>query len=332
MEGDRKISSWPLFILGLAGIVAAFWIAVRVHRRLTQPIILRGAVIKQDNDTRKQSPIANVVISSPDGLAIRDGKSDFSGGFAIALRPSLRMGQPIRLSFRHPDFLPLDLNETLSNRLYVVRMTPLHGEVEAALNQTEMKIGNIRVRYSTETMRTENIGSAVKTFQVVNSADMPCNNQDPCSPDKKWKAQVGSESLDAGEGNVFRDARVICIAGPCAFTRIDTDGFSRGGRTIKVTVRDWSDTTTFLIQAEVFRSQLDNIVRQTYPVIFGRSMNFTLPSTAVGPSIEADMNGGMVVFPLGPAPILSWATCQIRIEKNLSKDYRCELKNGYAFQ
>jgi hypothetical protein len=328
MLSNRKIT-----IIGLVGIIAAaVIIGVRARRHLFQPIVLRGAVIKQDTDARKQSPIANVIVSSPDGLALRDAKTDFSGGFAIAFRRSVRMGQPIRLSFQHPDFQPLDFKDKLSDKLYVINMVPLHGEVEAAHNQTEVKVGNVMVRYSTQTMRTESVGSAVKTFQVINSANLPCHNQQPCSPDGKWKAQVSSATLDAGHGNVFRDARVTCIAGPCAFTRIDTDNFTRGGRVIDVTVRDWSDTTTFLFQAEVFHSQLDNIVRRTYPVIFGRSMNFTLPSMAVGPSIEADMNGGLIVFPLGPIPILSWASCQVRVEKNESKDYRCELKPGYDFR
>jgi hypothetical protein len=181
-------------------------------------------------------------------------------------------------------------------------------------------------------MTTENVGSAVHTFQVENTANVPCDNHPPCSSDGKWKAQIGAAALDAGQGNVFRDARVTCIAGPCAFTRIEFDGFSRGGRTIYVSVRDWSDTTTFLFQAEVFRTQMHNIVQQAYPVIFGRALNFSLPSTAQGPSVEADLNGTMIVFPLGPSALLSWANCEVQSQKSQAKDYRCELKSGYAFQ
>jgi hypothetical protein len=329
MSRNRKIAILVLVILGLIAAFVAARIAIRLHRRLHQPIILRGAVIKQDYDTRKQSPIANVEISSP--LAARDTKSDFSGGFSLVLRPGVKMGQSIPISFRHPDFHPLNITETVSEQLYIIPILPLHGEVEAALNEAEIKVNNIVIRYSIETMRTENVGSAEKTFQVINSANVPCNNQLPCSPDKKWKAAVGSASLDAGQGNVFRDARVTCIAGPCPFTRIDTDGFSRGGQVIRVVVRDWSATTTFLLQAEVYRSELDNVTRKTYPVIFGRSMNFTLPSTAEGPSLEADLNGTLIVFPLGPNPVLSWANCQVRTERSQAKDYRCELKPGYSF-
>jgi len=331
MLSNLKLSILGLVIVSLGAILVIASIAVHLHRK-HRPITMRGAVIKQDSDSRKESPIADVEISSVDGLAVKNAKSDFTGAFSLDLRPGVKLGQPIRLAFRHSDFQPLDMKETLADKLYVVRMTPVHGEAEAALNQAEVMIGNVMVRYSTETMRTENIGNAVKTFQVVNTSNVPCNNQPPCSPDGKWKATMASASLDAGEGNVFRDARVSCIAGPCPFTRVDTDGFSPGGRSIKVSVGNWSDTATFLLQAEVFRSQLGSTTRVTYPVIFGRAMNFTLPSTAEGPTIEADLNGTLIVFPLGPNPLLSWANCQVRVEKNQTKDYRCELKPGYGFR
>jgi hypothetical protein len=331
MTGNRKVALGAIVIVCLGGVFLGARIAVRKHRKF-RTITLIGAVLKDDKDPRKQSPIANVEVTSPDGLLAHDVKSDFSGSFRLTFLSGVKLGQPIQLSFHHPDFQPLELKELLSDKLDVVRMTPLHGEVEAKLNEAEVVVGNLMVRYSTEATRTENIGSTVKTFEVENEGNLPCVQNGPCSPDGKWKAAVASASLDAGEGNVFRDARVTCIAGPCPFTRIDTDEFSRGGRVIKVTVRDWSDTTTFLFQAEVFRSQLDAITRTSFPVIFGRSMNFTLPSTAEGPSIEAEMNGTLIVFPLGPAPVLSWATCQVRVEKNQARDYRCELKDGYRFR
>jgi hypothetical protein len=331
MKRNRKVAIRAIVILGLGGALATTWIVVRKHRKV-RTIILSGAVLTQDDDPRKQSPIANVEISSPDGLLARDAKSDFSGSFRLSFVPGVKLGQPVELAFRHPDFKPLDLKEILGDKLSVARMVPLHSEVEAKPNESDITVGNILVRYSTEATKTENIGSAVKTFQLVNEGNVACQQRTPCSPDGKWKAETTSASLDAGEGNVFRDARVMCIAGPCPFTRIDTDEFSKGGRSIKVNVRNWSDTTTFLFQAEVFRSELDSIVRTSYPVIFGRSMNFTLPSSAEGPSLEAEMNGTLIVFPLGPSPALSWASCQVRVEKNQAKDYRCELKAGYRFR
>jgi hypothetical protein len=74
------------------------------------------------------------------------------------------------------------------------------------------------------------------------------------------------------------------------------------------------------------------MVRQAYPVIFGSEMSFTLPGTAGGPSIEAELNGSYIVFPLGPDLILSWATCSLKQNPDGSKLYSCELKPGYRFQ
>ena len=332
MSRNRKVIFWTFGILAFSGVVIAASLALRHYRKQMLPISVKGAVIKQDFDTQKQSPVTNVEVISLDGLATQNAKSDFSGGFTLTMRPGVKMGQTIRLAFREPDFQPIELSEPLSSKLLVIRMLPLHDELEATLNQSEIKVTNVLVRYSTVTMKTENIGSEVKIFQAVNSGNVPCYGKTPCSPDGKWKAGVGSASLDAGQGHFFRDARVSCIAGPCPFTRIDTDALSDGGRKIGVSVLNWSDTTTFLLQAEVYGSQRESIVRPAYPVIFGRSMNFALPSTAEGPSLEANINGTPIVFPLGPTPVLSWASCQVRVEKNLAKDYRCELKAGYEFQ
>ena len=294
--------------------------------------MLRGAVVKENVDTTNQSPIADVAVSADDGSAVLESKSDFSGAFTLSLPPGSRRGQPISLTFRHPDYQPLTLKEVISDNLYVIRLAPLHGEAEAGLDEATVAVGNVLVRYSTETTTTDHVGSAVKVFQVANTGNVPCHRKPPCSPDGKWKAQVGAAALDAGEGNVFRNARVTCIAGPCPFTRVDTDAFSAGGHNIKVSVRNWSDTATFVLQADVARTQVGDIVRESAPVIFGRSMNFTLPAKAEGPSIEAEMNGSRIVFPLGPSPVLSWAECNVRVEKNQVKDYRCELKPGYRYR
>jgi hypothetical protein len=327
----RKLVIWIALIVGFCGVLPAALIMIR-QRRMHRPIILWGAVIKQDSDPKNQSPIANVNVSAENGLAANDSSSNFSGAFGLRLRPGVERGQTITLTFRHPDFKPFDLKEVVSDKLYVIRMLPLHSELEAEINKTGILVSNVLVRYSTVMTSTENVGSGVKTFQVVNTGNVPCKRHSPCSPDGKWSAQVSSASLEAGEGNVFRNARVTCIAGPCPFTRIDSDGFSQGGRTISATVRDWSDTTTFLLQGEVFRFEVGEIVRQSAAVIFGRTMNFTLPPTAEGPSIVAEMNQTREVFALGPDAVLSWADCDIRVEKNQAKDYRCELKAGYRFQ
>jgi hypothetical protein len=75
-----------------------------------------------------------------------------------------------------------------------------------------------------------------------------------------------------------------------------------------------------------------DLVRETYPVIFGRAMNFSLPPSAEGPSIEAEVGGDAIVFPLGPDLFLSWAECHVSSDRDQSRNYRCELKHGYQFK
>jgi hypothetical protein len=317
--------------LALAGVVAAAVIVLLVHH-VRKPISLRGAVIKEDADSRKQSPITDVEITVADGFPTAATKSDFSGYFKLTLPLGIRRGRPITLRFRHADYQPLDLKDVVSDKLYIVRLVPIRQDLPAQPNHPETTVANVFVRYSIETTTTLNIGTGIKIFQIDNKGGVPCEHHAPCSPDGKWRAAVGSASLDAGEGNVYENARLSCIAGPCPFVKIVSDGFSRGGRNIAVSVLGWSDTTTFLLQAEVFREEISDIVRETYPVIFGQSINFTLPSAAEGPSLEAEINGTHIIFPLGPAPVLSWADCNVRAGKDQSKSYRCELKPGYGFR
>ena len=76
---------------------------------------------------------------------------------------------------------------------------------------------------------------------------------------------------------------------------------------------------------------ISDIVRESYPVIFGQALNFTLPPGAEGVSIQAEMNKSTIIFPLGPALLLSWADCNARVNSDQTRVYRCELKPGYLF-
>jgi hypothetical protein len=325
MRNGRKMAIW-LGVMVTLTVLAALLIVIRRQK----PILLKGAVVRQDDDARKELPIAGVEITEANSLAAGT-KSDSSGFFSLTLRPLLRRGRPITLQFRHPDYKPLDLNEFVGDKIYVVHLAPVARRTPSASDHPEIVMGNVMVRYSMKTTTAVNIGSAVKTFQVINSANVPCHGQPPCSPDGKWKAAIGSASLDAGTGNEFRNARASCIAGPCPFTKIEDDGFSNGGRSINVSARNWSDTATFLLEAEVFHPMESDVVRQSYPVIFGQALNFTLPAAAEGVSIEAEINGAAIVFPLGPNLFLSWADCNARTNNDQTRVYRCELKPGYKF-
>jgi hypothetical protein len=212
-------------------------------------------------------------------------------------------------------------------------MTPIPEQSRLISGAPQSVVSNIRVRYTVNSQREENVGSAVKTFEVVNKGNVACRHQAPCSPDGNWKASAASLPLDAGTGNEFRNVRASCIAGPCPFTRIDSNGIANGGRNITVTAYDWSDTATFLVEAEVFHTAISSNVRESYPVIFGRALNFTVPPTQEGVSIEAEIDGAPMVFPLGPDLYLSWATCSSRASRKEEEPtvLLCELKPEYRF-
>jgi hypothetical protein len=328
MTGGRKIAIWALVMVTLTGVLAA--VLVAVHK--AQPITIKGAVLSQDADPQKQLPIADVQITGTNGLAVSSCKSDASGLFSLTLRRGLRRRQPVTLQFRHPDYQPLDLNEFIGDKIYLARMASISHDTHVKSDGPDVAVSNVRVRYSVKTTTEADVGSAVKTFQVVNAGNVPCKGHHPCSPDGKWKAALDSASIDAGEGNEFRNARVSCIAGPCPFARVEFEDLSRGGRKVNVSVRNWSDTTTFLLEAEVVHPMVSDIVRESYPVIFGQALNFSLSASAEGPSLEAEINGDSIVFPMGPDLFLSWADCHVSVDKSQTKAYRCELKPGYRFR
>jgi hypothetical protein len=328
-SGFTKRRTFAIGVAVLAVLGASAWTMIRQRRK---PIVLKGAVVQFSDDSTRQSPITDVEVSAADDLAPVGSKSDFLGFFSITLQPWVKRGETITLRFRHADYLPLDLTGAAGDELFVAHLKPAHPTVEIPSDHPEVTIGNVVVRYSTETANSANIGSGVKIFQVMNTGNVPCGHARVCSPDGKWKAATGQAALDAGPGNEFRDARVSCIAGPCPFTKIDADNFSSGGRNISVSIRDWSDSTTFVLQAEVFHVQVYDLVRQYYPTIIGRTVNFSLPAGASGLTIEAEVNGTEIEFPLGPHPTMSWADCRVSVGRDHVAAYRCELKPWCRFR
>jgi hypothetical protein len=341
MAGARK----TVLGIGIAALLGAM-LAVALHSARRKPIVLKGAVIAQDTDPRKELPISDVQITADDSAVkgsksasglfnLRlpepiESKSDSSGLFSVPLHKGVKRGQAVELKFRHPDYQPLDLHEFIGDKLYIARMVPIPRAVPKP-DHPDSVVSNVLIRYSMKTTTALNVGSAVRTFEVVNIGNVRCNGQPPCSPDGRWKAAIGSASLDAGEGNEFRNVRVSCIAGPCPFTRIESTSPPAGVRTISVSARNWSDTATFLLEAEVFHPMGADIISDSYPVIFGPTLNFTVPASAEGVSIEAEINGAAIVFPLGPKLFLSWARCNTRVNSDQTKVYRCELKPAYRF-
>jgi hypothetical protein len=276
------------------------------------------------------------VVTAWDGVTSSTTQSDATGYFKLNFHERVWPDEVANLSIRHPDYKPLELKLQIGLRsdrrkLYVAALEPNAPEPGSAAPLTV--ISNIHIRYTVNFQSQANIGAATKTFEVVNRGNVPCRHQEPCSPDGAWKASSDSATLDAGPDNEFRNVRASCFAGPCPFTRIDSSGFAHGGRIVTVSALDWSDTATFLLEAEVFHNATESSVRESYPVIYGRVLHFTLPSNQEGVSIEAEVDGAPMVFPLGPDLYLSWATCRSRTDTDgeASTTFQCELKPGYRF-
>lgn len=322
----RRIAIWAAVAVTL-GVVAAVLI---VHARRAS-VTLTGVVLRQDPDPRKQLPIPNVKITATEGVRSAEGESDVSGLFHLRLPQEAWRKSLAMVTFRRSGYQPLDIEASLNGEIYVVRLTPIAPPAPpAAMPQVLVK--DVRVRYAERNTTPVEVGSAAKTFTVANTGDVPCERKPPCSPDGKWKASRGVITMDAGDQQQFENARVSCIAGPCPFTRIESGATLHPGRKITVSILNWSDTTTFLVEAEVTRSTPSDAIRQAYPAIYGRAMSFTLPATAEGPSVEADLGGVDLVFPLGPELLLSWAECSLQVGADQTKLYNCELKPGYEFR
>jgi hypothetical protein len=336
--------NWKWMLFGVVAVAAITAAIVQVFPRVWQwrpgMVTIQGAVTRADKDTKRELPIPSVTVTVWDGTSSSTTQSDSNGYYKVTFRQRVWPSEQITLSFRSPDYKPYDMQLVVGpnnkpNKLYVASLDPVVAQAPASSqpNRPVTAVSNIRIRYTVNTVVQRNIGTEVKTFEIVNKGNVPCQEHHPCSPDGLWKAATASTMLDAGANNIFRNVRASCFAGPCPFTRINTGGFSQGGRTITASALDWSDTATFLIEAEVFHNTNESSVRESYPVIFGRVMHFTLPAEQEGLSIEAEIDGAPMVFPLGPDLYTSWANCQARpgTEGQSSTTFQCELKPGYRF-
>ena len=328
---SETMSPGKKFLLGIL-IAAAVASALYVRHLRRETIQVLGAVIMQNEDPRKELPITGVDIAASDGALIQKTKSDTNGYFEFRFKKRLlRLHPLVTLTFRHPDYEPAEMTAQPGGNVSIAKLVPHKPVKSVDRSQAKSTIGNVTVRYSIKSSAVVTVGSAVRSFEVPNTGNEPCNGRPPCSPDRKWKAASGSTTLDAGAGNEFRNARASCIAGPCPFTSLNTGDLEHPGRTITVSALVWSDTATFLVEAEVVHPMQNDVVRTSYPVIFGDALNFTLPPAAEGVSLQAEVSGQSIVFPLGPELKLSWADCQTRANPDETRVYRCELKPGYRW-
>jgi len=340
MSGGKKIAIGVgiVIVLGAAG-AGLLLIKRRPQIPATQTITITGVVLAQDSDPRKQLPIANAKITASINSASVEGGSDPSGFFNLQLRinvPITRTSIPppppvLDLSFQHGDYRDLQMNEPADGRLYVVHMTPIPQQTRTTANHSQTTLSNIRVRYSVRIPFVEDVGFIADTFEAANKGNVPCDNNAPCSPDHKWKATITPFKKDAGAGKLFHDVRISCIAGPCPFTK-QLQETPQDVPEIQVSILNWSDTTTFLVEAEYTQAHMSDMARESYAVVFGEALNFALPAGAEGLTIVADTNGTEIVYPLGPDLIVSWGVCTAKVAPDHSTLYRCEAKPGYHFR
>jgi hypothetical protein len=317
-------------VIASSGLIIALLVVRLSQRHLVRAVT--GAVLVEDGDPREERPISNAEVTVLSGEASAQAKTDARGYFQVRLDPRLSPGTALKIRCTHPEYHPFEATVSASEKIHLLRLKPLNSRPAPEHHEAQVRIGNPRIRYAMTAATTLNIGSEVRTFEVENVGNVPCNSMPPCSPDGRWKASIATIPLDTGDDSKqYRQVRVSCIAGPCPFTSIEKDEFSNGGRRISVSVRNWSDTVTYLLEAEVVQTMSTQMIRYSYPVIFGRAMNFTLPATAQGPSIVAELNGEEIVFPLGPKLRLSWAECRQERGPDGAQLYRCSLKPNYRF-
>ena len=332
MSRRTKVTIWFAFAIavGAAAIILIFTFRKTPEVKAVEAI--EGATITASDNPHKENPISNVEITASAAGYTSSTTSQSSGFFRLPLVQEWKPGQPLTITFRAEKYQPLQETVTPSAELMIAYMVSTDGGKPNPETGKRTNIGNVRIRYSTQYINTTNVGSIAPTMDVPNKGNVPCEPKGPCSPNNKWKASIATKKLDAGEDNQYVNTRVSCLAGPCPFTQVLDDSYKKPSRVIDIRVKNWSDTTTFLIEAEVSRTQRSSFVRESYPAIFGQALTFTIPAGAQGLSILAELNGHPIVFPIGPALQLSWATINVESSTDGSKLFRCELKTGYRFE
>ena len=228
--------------LAVIGAISAIGVALIPVLRPSGPttpekIILEGVVMRDEANPEKRFPISNVIVSATDGLG-GSAATTADGMFRLELKPEAKGGAQIALNFKHPDYQERDVIQAIGQGVpYIFYMWPS----QYAATTPGARV--IPAFYAPVVSRT---------FQIPNRGSVRCNNQQPCSPDGKWKAALASATIDAGPGHVFISGRADCVAGPCPWSAVETKGFPQiGQRTINVSVRAWSDTVTYRLSGEI---------------------------------------------------------------------------------
>ncbi len=86
-------------------------------------------MIRRDRDSRQELPIVGAAVTAWDGVTSSTAQSDASGYFKLTFHERVWPDEEANLSFRHPDYQPLDLKLQIGLRsdrkkLYVAALEP----------------------------------------------------------------------------------------------------------------------------------------------------------------------------------------------------------------
>ena len=180
---------------------------------------VEGAVMKDDIDPEKRYPLNGVQVIDSDtpGLALGPVTTQEDGSFKLKLRPDARSGQSIDLQFTAAGYQKKTANAAVGVDVnYTFYLWPSLPTVSLSSNQRRSVTATV-VRVADTFAENQS-----KTFQIPNYGSVRCNGGGPCSPDGKWKASVVTSTLDAGLGNKFISCKVVCVAGPCPWTKVNS--------------------------------------------------------------------------------------------------------------
>jgi hypothetical protein len=200
-----------------------------------QHILIQGAIMRSDAKPSNRSVIKDVEVDYQEDGIEKHAMTNQSGGFNILLGSKLKAGDLLTLRFHKHCYQ--DFSDTIS-----VAAVPYPRYLWPELDQN-----CIDPAITALSLEFRNVGIMQATLQITTRGSVPCQKS-PCSPDNKWQAAQGSVSLDAGGDNSFSGGTFGCVAGPCPFSEIVADNFSKGGTRISGEAKTWSDDVTYVLK------------------------------------------------------------------------------------
>jgi len=245
-------TSVPIIVAVIGALSTDNPVSRWVFGRTPQPAVppIQGYVMISDVMPQHRLGLKGVQVVETDaqGFATGPAETGDGGTFLLPLKPGVQSGESVFIQLSLQGYQTFTTHVTTGDGvLYPFYIWP----DSPGVARSSSRAGLVEAAYAPTDNRSE-------TFPIPNLGSVRCNGHEPCSPDRKWKANiVTSPALDAGAGNVFLSGHAECIAGPCAWTHIeDANGSPRTGqRTMTITVRNWSDTATYRLSGVAGRQR-----------------------------------------------------------------------------